>query len=105
MRTILIAVATGVAIGLGLAGTVIYNMSVALERRPDPVAHGNCQQIRERGRQVDGFDTHSQLGQRLADERDKRRDSHPRLFVAAHDARHISSFIRRAVDISAIGYR
>ena len=38
MRTILIAVATGVAIGLGLAGTVIYTMSVALERRPDPVA-------------------------------------------------------------------
>jgi hypothetical protein len=40
VNRLLLAFATGVAIGLGLAGTVIFHLSESFERRPDPIAGG-----------------------------------------------------------------
>ena len=40
MNRFVLAVFTGVAIGLGLAGTLIFRLSESFERRPDPIAGG-----------------------------------------------------------------
>jgi hypothetical protein len=40
VNRLVLAVFTGVAIGLGLAGTLMYRISESLERRPDPIAGG-----------------------------------------------------------------